>query len=239
MSADRSNVPAGETARDMLEHFRPELLIVCGVAGGIAGRDTALGPISPGHVVVADTLHYTAFRKFTSTGDVRRHFAHDPPSMGLVNRHARALARDIDMGNTIGHPFAGEPVPAGHAWPPRIHVGPMIVGESVMGNPHHPEQRLAAGLIDNALAVDMESIGVARAVHRMREAVDYNPRLLVVRGVSRHGRGRGLRGRGQGPAGRSRQQRPTPGVEAVRLGRRRIGGRQNHRALPHGSRPAR
>ena len=134
--------------------------------------------------MVADTLHYTAFRKFTSTGDVRRHFAHDPPSMGLVNRHARALARDIDIGNTIGHPFAGEPVPAGHAWPPRIHVGPMIVGESVMGNPHHPEQRLAAGLIDNALAVDMESIGVARAVHRMREAVDYNPRLLVVRGVS-------------------------------------------------------
>jgi nucleoside phosphorylase len=60
----------------------------------------------------------------------------------------------------------------------------MIVGESVMGDPHHPEQRLAAGRIDNALAVDMESIGVARAVHRMRDAVDYNPRLLIVRGVS-------------------------------------------------------
>lgn len=184
MSTERSNVPANESSRDLLEQVRPELLMVCGVAGGIAGRGTAAGAIAPGHVVVADTLHYVAFRKLTEGQDALRHYAHDPPSAGLVNRHARPVARDM----AIVDELAGEcPAPrrrAGHDWPPRIHVGPIIVGESVMGDPRHPEQRVAAGRVDNALAIDMESIGVARAIHTARDDVNYNPRLIVIRAVS-------------------------------------------------------
>jgi len=36
----------------------------------------------------------------------------------------------------------------------------------------------------DALAIDMESYGVARAVHEARSDPGYNPRLLVIRGVS-------------------------------------------------------
>ena len=184
MSADRSNVPANESARELLEHFRPELLVVCGVAGGIAGRSTAAGPVAPGHVVVADTLHYIAFRKLTEQRDVLRRYAHDDPSAGLVNRHARPLAREMDLLTELGEERRAPRREAGQAWPPKLHVGPVIVGESVMGDPHHPEQRLAASRVDNALAVDMESIGAARAVHTMRDDVNYNPTILVVRGMS-------------------------------------------------------
>ena len=45
-------------------------------------------------------------------------------------------------------------------------------------------QQRAAQLYDDALAVDMESIGVALAVHRSRNDVTYNPRMAVVRGIS-------------------------------------------------------
>ena len=181
MCADRSIGPAQEKTAELLVAYRPELLVVCGIAGGIAGRTGFRGqPIQAGDVVVADFLHDVSFRKITEGRDSLRHYAFDQPSNGLL-LHARALARDFDLAAATTQACAP---PDGQQPPCKLHVGPIVVFDAVLGDPRHPEQRRAVERVDNALALDMESVGIGRAVHSARTAVDYNPRLLVVRGIS-------------------------------------------------------
>ncbi|HVQ59580.1 MAG TPA: hypothetical protein VMS60_11805 [Solirubrobacterales bacterium] len=176
--ADRSNVPAMGAGRDLLEDFRPEVVLVCGIAGGIAGRDG----IDVGHVVIADYLHYVEFRKLSAGADLPRHYAYDQPSAGVVARHCRPHCRDLDLDAVT---LSEAPERDGDQdWPPAIHYGPIISSEKLLGDPSHPAQKDAAARFDNALAVDMESVGVARAVHEERNDVTYNPRLTVIRGIS-------------------------------------------------------
>lgn len=176
-STDRSNVPAFSAGRDLIEDFRPEIVIVCGIAGGIAGRGADIG-----HVVVADVIHYLAFRKLTAGRDQQRHYAFDQPTSELIGRHSRPVALGFDLDERVTA-IAPERAPE-QAWPPQIHHGPIVVGEKVLGDPSHPEQQDAVSRFDNALAVDMESVGIARAVHELRTTVTYNPRLMVIRGIS-------------------------------------------------------
>ncbi|MEA2232386.1 MAG: adenosylhomocysteine nucleosidase [Solirubrobacteraceae bacterium] len=49
---DRTNVPAAESARDMFEYWRPDVLVLVGIAGGLSSGDAGLGD-----VVVPDYLH--------------------------------------------------------------------------------------------------------------------------------------------------------------------------------------
>ncbi len=177
-SADRSNVPAAGAGRNLIEDFRPEVVVVCGIAGGIAGRDE----IDLGHVVVADYIHYTDFRKLSEKVDSTRHYAYDQPTSDLISRHSRPQCRDLDLDAET--PCQAPECSESKIWPPKVHHGPIIAAEKILGDPTHPEQRNAAARFDNALAVDMESVGVARAVHELRTDVTYNPRLAIVRGIS-------------------------------------------------------
>jgi nucleoside phosphorylase len=176
--ADRSHLPAMGAGRNLLEDFRPEVVLVCGIAGGIAGRDG----IDLGHVVVADYLHYAEFRKLSAGSDLPRHYAYDQPSASVVSGHCRPHCRDLDLeaATPLGAPGRGE----NQVWPPYVHYGPIISSEKLLGDPSHPAQQDAAARFDNALAVDMESVGIARAVHEERNDVTYNPRLAVIRGIS-------------------------------------------------------
>ena len=74
-STDRSNIPASNATFNMLEDFRPEVIIVCGIAGAFDGRDLDLG-----HVLVADYLHYCEFWKLTEGGDFRRYLPIQQPA---------------------------------------------------------------------------------------------------------------------------------------------------------------
>lgn len=65
---DRANVPATSCASRMVEDFRPELVTVVGIGGGIEGRDN----VAPGDVVVPSYLHYAEFRKLGRLGQLRR-----------------------------------------------------------------------------------------------------------------------------------------------------------------------
>jgi nucleoside phosphorylase len=176
-SIDRSNIPASNAASNMLEDFRPEVLIVCGIAGAFEGRDLDLG-----HVLVADYLHYCEFWKLTEGGDFRRYLPIEQPSPSLRAGHARPLARDFDLEGRIQ--VTPPQLAPGQRWPPRVREGSIVAGEKVMGNPKHQTQRDVAAHYDNAQAVDMESVGVASALAGERKRVDYNPRLVVIRGVS-------------------------------------------------------
>lgn len=174
---DRSNGPAQSSCRDMIEKFRPETVIVCGIAGGIAGRDD----VGLGDVVVATYLHYVEFQKLSDGGESMRYFPYDQPTSGVVMDHCKPECRDLDLGAKCD---CTTPSGLDADWGPNVRFGPMISGEKLFGNPDHPAQQKAAGMFDDALAVDMESVGVAIAVHRSRNDVTYNPRMAVVRGIS-------------------------------------------------------
>ena len=62
--------------------------------------------------------------------------------------------------------------------------GNLIYGEKILGDDEDVYQRKILEEFDSAVAVDMESGGLARAVYEARITRHYNPQYLVFRGVS-------------------------------------------------------
>jgi nucleoside phosphorylase len=173
-SAGRGNTPATMATRDILEDFRPELVVLVGIAGGIGARDD----IRPGDVVCADYLHYSEFRKIVGGTDRRRYSAYDQPSVSILNDHMRPAA----YAETWRQRIAVRP-PDGQ-FEPKVLFGSIVAGEKLLGDLDHEAHQYVIQEYDDALAVDMESFGFARAIHEGRADVRYNPRLAVIRGVS-------------------------------------------------------
>jgi nucleoside phosphorylase len=173
-AADRGNVPAEQAVKELVEAFRPEVLIVCGIGGGVEGKDD----IATGDVVVADYLHYGEFRKLSEHGDHDRYLAYDQPSAMLRSKQALPVVRIGDWTSRID---VARPDGVGQ---PKVVIGPVLAGEKVMGDPDHLEQQRALSRYTDAIAVDMESYGAARALHCARTDVDYDPLLMVIRGIS-------------------------------------------------------
>lgn len=172
-ASDRSQVPAMGVAGDMLEEYQPEILVLVGIAGGIAGRED----VKTGDVVVPSYLHYGEFRKLTSSGDLRRYVAFDQPSVSVRESYVEPI-RGTGWAEKI--PLSAPEQTQG----PKVIIGSLVSGEKVYGDPTHHEQQQIVGQFGDAVAVDMESYGVARAVFESRRSVNYNPRLVVIRGVS-------------------------------------------------------
>ena len=173
--SDRGNLQAGIDATNLIEDYRPEVVLLVGIAGGLDGRDD----VAPGDVVVPDYLHYAALRSLKGSGAHPRHIPHDPPTVSLHEECVFPASRDSSWSASI-------PVDPPTERTARVIVKPLIAGEKVYGNASHPEQRrlLESDEFSDAVAVDMESMGVASAIHRARRSLTYNPRLLVVRGIS-------------------------------------------------------
>jgi len=182
MMADRGNVAAGEATRDLFEYWRPDIVMLVGIAGALSSGDAGLGD-----VVIPDYVHYGDFRKITEAGDALRFAAYDQPTVSLRTDTVEGLRYEAGWTDRIAEPRPQrrDGDPGGDvAGVPQVEVGGLVAGEKVLGDPDHPEQERVFVSFDNAIAVDMESFGVARAVHHQRVAADYNPRLTIVRGVS-------------------------------------------------------
>jgi nucleoside phosphorylase len=173
-AADRGGIQAVTPTKDMVEIFQPEIVLVVGIAGGIEGRDD----IKLGDVVVADYLHDSEFRKLTEGADRPRFAAYDHPSVVLRERLVEPVKYLPWQTRIVEDP--PEPV----SRPPTVHIGGVVATAKVMGDAEHPEQRRLVAQFDNALAVEMESVGVGRAIHESRVSVNYNVRFLVIRGIS-------------------------------------------------------
>jgi nucleoside phosphorylase len=172
----RGNQASALCARDLVEDFRPEVVLVVGIAGGLAQREG----VSPGDLVVPDYLHYADFRSLKKEGDQPRHAPYDPPAVTLHSTCVFPVINDPSWRDGISL----QPPESRKA--PRVLVGALVSGEKVYGDATHEEQRrlLEEKEYSDAVAVDMESMGVARAVHKARQSVSYDPRLLIVRGIS-------------------------------------------------------
>jgi nucleoside phosphorylase len=173
-AADRTNVAAQEAVDDLVEAFRPEVMIVCGIGGGVEGQDG----IATGDVVVASYLHYGEFRKISEDGDHDRYLAYDQPSAMIRSKQVHPVRRSGDWKRRV----TVDPPEQDHN--PKVLIGPVLAGEKVIGNPEHHEHQRALSRFTDVIAVDMESYGAGRAMHSARTHVDYDPLLLVIRGIS-------------------------------------------------------
>ena len=172
-SADRSNTPCAELVADLAERFRPEFMILSGIAGGIGGRDG----IALGDVVVADHVEGYEMRKYSEGREMTRRVALDHPSKYLRETIAHRVRRSDRWKKRIrsNRPSEGDP---------KVIVGNLIAGDKILGDGENEYQRQILTEYDKAIAVDMESHGLARGAYSARSTRHYNLHYLVVRGIS-------------------------------------------------------
>jgi nucleoside phosphorylase len=171
----RGNNRAGQATMALIDHFRPQFIFLVGIAGGVSGRDgTAVGD-----VVIPDFIDYYEMRKLIGGKSLRRCEPYDHPGFALRNQRAWPIARS-------GHWLRNITMPRPNADrdTPKILHGMLISGEKVLSDDNAAYQREILEYYDNALAVDMESYGLACATYASRLSRHYNPQYLVIRGVS-------------------------------------------------------
>lgn len=171
---DRNNIQSGERVRDVIEHWQPELLVLCGIAGGINGH----ARVSVGDVIIPPYIHYCSFAKLGNSGIRRRYIPFDYPS---INLHQDYVAPLRDDRSWITDSLRNA-LPDG--WEPTVHVESLVAGDKIYGDPNSEEQQRIVREYDEAVAVDMESVGLCRGVAASRNNPQYNPRLLIIRSVS-------------------------------------------------------
>ncbi|GGW68519.1 hypothetical protein GCM10010350_61410 [Streptomyces galilaeus] len=191
-TADRGTDAAGELPKYLYELYAPEIFIVVGIAGGVQREKIEIrkkggkrqigwvGP-NPGDVVVAKFVHFYDYAKNIPSGRYLRYFAIDHPCNSLIWQHARAVKRDDKWQQRVAdkRPGASKSAKAAKCWEEEI-----VVTNELAGNPSSAQQIDMLSKFDNAMAVEMESIGIARAIHSLRKTVHYDPLWMCIRGIS-------------------------------------------------------
>jgi len=173
-SSAQTNLISAEAAGELIEDFRPDFIFLIGTAGGYGGRDE----LKLGDVVVADYLEYSEYWKYKEKRVLRRKLAYDHPSHFLLDRFFEPLRADDLLWQPrikVARPQDGKPA---------LLPGEIVAGDRLYGDPDNPEQQRILEFFDKALAFEMEAVGLARTVYRARRTVDYNPQLMVIRGIS-------------------------------------------------------
>ena len=171
-SADRGNTPCAELVADLAERYRPEYIVLSGIAGGIDRDDVTLGD-----VVIADHVEGYEIQKFDGGRSLHRRVAIDHPSKYL----RETIARRVEIAGKwierikVERPMAGTP---------KVVIGNLIAGEKILGDGENEYQRKILEAFDKAIAVDMESHGLGRGAFSARSTRYYNLNYLVVRGIS-------------------------------------------------------
>lgn len=183
-SSDRTNGPANMSARELLEDWRPETLMLVGIAGGIRRLDSRADPaaLEPGpdlgDVVLATMVHFGDYGKDLPSGFLPRWLPLVHPPKRLLNRHAEVMRLKSDWAKGIKD-WPGDKLPA-------VHEGEIVAVEAVASNPFATRQKTILEHYDKAIAIDMESKGVAEALfdYEADVGVHYHPRWICVRGIS-------------------------------------------------------
>ena len=172
-AADRGNTPAYEAVKDFVEDLRPRFILLIGTAGGVSTRDR----LKVGDVVVPSYIHYGDFQKMVDGKQHPRHLPFDYPSVLFRETYARGI---LDDGNW----YAGVSEKRPTKGKPAVHLDcSLVAGERIWGDPDNAEQIAMLNRFEDASALDMESMGVARAAFSVRRDLDYNLLYGVVRGI--------------------------------------------------------
>jgi nucleoside phosphorylase len=162
------NVGAAVLAERAIAMFAPRAVVCVGVAGGLRG-DIALGD-----VVVASKVYALHGGRVGDDGFVARprawHCSHELEQVAKMVARAGAWT-DLAAGG-------GRMVPGVR---PVVHFKPVVSGEVVVSGRDALVAGYLRGVFDDAVAVDMESAGVAHAAH-----LNGSLPVLTVRGISDH-----------------------------------------------------
>lgn len=172
---DRGNMSAAEAIKDFLEHFRPVFILLIGIAGG----NSQVDEVSKGDVVVADFVDYSEYSKLSHGKHLSRKLPYDQPSIYLRESFVEPFRNKHEW-----HRFIKVERPDRTAVMPKLIIGNIVAGEKLLSDPESTYQKEILAKFDKAVAVDMESFGVARTVFNARRSVHYNPQYLVIRGIS-------------------------------------------------------
>jgi len=173
-SADRTNLPAEDATRSLIEDFRPHFLFLVGIAGVVENRDD----LQLGDVIVPDYVEYHEFRKMVGGKSVLRRVPLDHPSYAVRSRITQPRCNSgqwLSSVDSSKRPVTGQS---------KALVGNLVSGEKLLGDPSDSYQQMVLKENDKALAVDMESYGFCRAVYQARSSVHYNPQCAIIRGIS-------------------------------------------------------
>lgn len=130
-----------------IRSFEPDLLLVVGIAGGV--KDVDIGDIVVGTKAYGYESGKVTPEDFVSRPDVI------PYSVELIER-AQSIARKADWLNRIQQPEKT----------PKVVFGPIASGDKVITSTQSGEYNLLKRHFNDTTAIEMESIGVAKAALR-------------------------------------------------------------------------
>lgn len=145
-----------------IAEFRPRAVFFVGVAG----------TLKPGEVRLGDVVVATRVYAYHGGKEENGEFQSRPsswPAPHDLEQRARRLRRSGE--------WAAEPPPG--ADQPRVHLGPVAAGEVVLNSADSPLKRQLRSHYQDAVAIEMESAGMAQAAHLNRGLA-----ALTVRGIS-------------------------------------------------------
>ncbi|WP_229072689.1 hypothetical protein [Actinoplanes sp. DH11] len=169
IAAVQTLTPGTESAalahRALVEAYRPAVVLLVGIAGGI-GRD-----VRPCDVVVSDLVISHDARKETADG---------------IRRRGQAQAIAAPLGHRLNEFFTaeGRELAGPGDVPFRVHRGPIGSGNAVLDDKDSPLRAYLSGFNDKVLAVETEAAGVAEAFRQHADAATNPFGWLTVRGLS-------------------------------------------------------
>lgn len=167
----RSNIPAALCTQDIVNHWRPNYVLVVGIAGGVEGREN----INLGDVVVHEHLEYYEFIKETDGEKRKRILQIEPASPFLLD-----IMKTITSQEKIRWwEWIKVQRPDQEDRKPKVVRGEILSGDKLLGD---SDSELLTKLLkthDKAVAVEMESGGVARALYEAK--VHHMTHFLVIR----------------------------------------------------------
>ena len=161
VQTDQGNPRAALEIERAIQHFAPRYVYFVGVAGGL--KDVQLGD-----VVAATKVYGYHGGKADEVFKPRPDFGESTYAM---TQRAKAVARQRGWHQRIP---SGVPTPE-----PQAYVGPIAAGEQVVASTRSETYQLLRNYYSDALAVEMEGLGMLRATYA-NHAVE----ALVVRGIS-------------------------------------------------------
>ena len=160
------NVNAGILTAKAEDTFRPEYVVMFGIAGGV--KDVAIGD-----VVASSKVYWVEGGKAANRFKPR-------PDFAVVSPSVLQLARAVSADNA----WMGRTKNGGGTWPgtgrePIAFVGPIVVGEKVVIDEGAEVAQIISQTFSDAIAVDMEDFGALRG-----GAASERAKAIAIRGIS-------------------------------------------------------